>query len=75
MTAELFAAYDATGTVWQHGPGRIYYELAAVVVERGPALDQTSLVLDLGADTGAAARGRRSRGTRRVVRDTRERLC
>jgi hypothetical protein len=56
VTADLFAAYDATGTAWQQGPGRLYDQLAAVVVDRCPALDNRSLVLDLGAGTGAATR-------------------
>jgi SAM-dependent methyltransferase len=62
VTADLFAAYDATGAVWQQGPGRIYDELAAVVVTRARALDDTSLVLDLGAGTGAATRAIRRTG-------------
>lgn len=69
MIADLFAAYDATGAGWQQGPGRIYDELAAVVVERSPALDETSLVLDLGAGTGAAARAIRRRGAQVVALD------
>jgi SAM-dependent methyltransferase len=39
------------------------------VVERGPALDQTSLVLDLGAGTGAATRAIRRTGAAVVALD------
>lgn len=69
MTAEVIAAYDATGSAWQQGPGRIYDKLAAVVVERVGVLDATSLVLDLGAGTGAATRAIRRTGARVVALD------
>ena len=69
MTAGLLAAYDATGTAWQQGPGRIYDRLAAVVVDRCPALDDASLVLDLGAGTGAATRAITRTGARVVALD------
>jgi SAM-dependent methyltransferase len=69
VTADLFAAYDATGTAWQQGPGRLYDQLAAVVVDRCPALDNTSLVLDLGAGTGAATRAIRRTGAQVVALD------
>jgi SAM-dependent methyltransferase len=70
VTADLFAAYDATGPAWQQGPGRIIYDrLAAVVVERSPSMDEASLVLDLGAGTGAATRAIRRTGARVVALD------
>ena len=69
MTTELFAAYDATGAEWQQGPGRVYDRLAAVVVDRCPALDDRSLVLDLGAGTGAATRAIKRRGAQVVALD------
>jgi ubiquinone/menaquinone biosynthesis C-methylase UbiE len=69
VTDELIAAYDATGNAWQQGPGRIYDKLATVVVGRAPALDATSLVLDLGAGTGAATRAIRRTGARAVALD------
>jgi SAM-dependent methyltransferase len=69
VTTDLVAAYDATGAAWQNGPGRIYDRLAAVVVERCPALDGRSVVLDLGAGTGAATRAIRRTGARVVALD------
>lgn len=69
MTVDLVAAYDATGAVWQDGPGRIYDRLAALVVERAPALDDASLVLDLGAGTGAASRAIMRTGAQVVALD------
>ena len=69
MTGGLVAAYDATGPTWQQGPGRIYDRLAAIVVERCPTLDATSLVLDLGAGTGAATRAIQRTGAQVVAFD------
>lgn len=50
------AAYDATGTAWQDGPGPIYDRLAATVVGLCPVALADRRVLDLGAGTGAASR-------------------
>ena len=69
MTADLIAAYDATGAAWQQGPGRIYDRLAATVVDRCPALDATSVVLDLGAGAGAATLAIRQRCAHVVALD------
>jgi len=69
VTAHLIAAYDATGAAWQQGPGQIYDQLAATVVEQCPALDARSLVLDLGAGTGAATRAIRLRCAHVVALD------
>ncbi len=69
MTTDLFAAYDATGSAWQDGPGRIYDRLADVVVEHCPGLDSSSVVLDLGAGTGAATRAVQRRGAHVIALD------
>jgi ubiquinone/menaquinone biosynthesis C-methylase UbiE len=54
--ASIAAAYDATAGAWQAGPGRIYDELARVVVGLSPVPFAGELVLDLGAGTGAGSR-------------------
>ena len=69
MTRDVIAAYDATGAAWQRGPVRIYDRLAAELIDRCPTLDHTSLVLDLGAGTGAATRAIRQRGAHAVALD------
>jgi SAM-dependent methyltransferase len=52
----IAAAYDATAGAWQAGPGRIYDELARVVVDLSPIPLAGELVLDVGAGTGAGSR-------------------
>jgi ubiquinone/menaquinone biosynthesis C-methylase UbiE len=69
MSDGVFAAYNSTGIGWQQGPGRIYDRLATVVVERCHSLDDTSLVLDLGAGTGAASRAIERTGAQVVALD------
>jgi len=49
-------AYTATGAAWQHGPARIYDELAEVLVAASPITLANRVVLDVGAGTGAASR-------------------
>ncbi|MGQ0521113.1 MAG: class I SAM-dependent methyltransferase [Actinomycetota bacterium] len=56
LTADLAAAYSATGGVWQRGPGRIYDRLAEVLVAGSPVPLVGARVLDVGAGTGAATR-------------------
>ena len=69
MSADLVAAYNATGAAWQRGPGRIYDQLALELVARCPGLGDTSLVLDVGAGTGAATRAIRRTGAQVVALD------
>ncbi len=61
------AAYSATGSAWQGGPGRIYDRLAEVVVAALPAPARGGEALDLGAGTGAATRALLAAGAKRVV--------
>ncbi len=64
----MTAAYSATGTAWQDGPGRIYDRLATLLVERVPA-GAAGPALDLGAGTGAASRALLARGLDVVALD------
>jgi len=67
--ATVSSAYSATGAAWQQGPGRIYDRLADELVARCPGLGRGTLVLDLGAGTGAASRAAAARGARVVAVD------
>ena len=72
MTSSIADAYSATGAAWQQGPGRIYDRLAEVLVARCPGLRAGTLVLDLGAGTGAASRAASALGARVVAVDVSE---
>jgi ubiquinone/menaquinone biosynthesis C-methylase UbiE len=65
----IAAAYDATGRAWQAGPGRIYDELARVVVDLSPTSLAGELVLDVGAGTGAGSRAIASAGGEAIALD------
>jgi ubiquinone/menaquinone biosynthesis C-methylase UbiE len=56
MADALADAYSRTGAAWQAGPGLVYDRLADVVVAQVPFALDASLVLDVGAGTGAASR-------------------
>lgn len=66
-SSAMAAAYSATGWRWQDGPGRVYDALARVVVAHAPSSLAGSLVVDLGAGTGAASRAAAGVGARLVV--------
>lgn len=68
----LTSAYSATGGAWQAGPGRVYDRLAEVLLDHSPVPLAGSLVLDLGAGTGAASRAALARGARVVAMDAAE---
>ena len=67
VTTSLAAAYSATGSAWQRGPGPIYDRLAAELVARAPESLDGRRVLDVGAGTGAASRALMVAGARDVV--------
>jgi SAM-dependent methyltransferase len=67
VTASVAAAYSATGTAWQRGPGRVYDRLAEVVVAQSPLPVDGATALDLGAGTGAATRALIAAGAAHVV--------
>jgi ubiquinone/menaquinone biosynthesis C-methylase UbiE len=54
VTADVRAAYDATGAAWDNGPRRIYDQLAAVLLDQSPVSFGGAVALDAGAGTGAA---------------------
>jgi ubiquinone/menaquinone biosynthesis C-methylase UbiE len=54
VTADVRAAYDATGAAWDNGPRRIYDQLAAVLLDQSPVSFDGAVALDAGAGTGAA---------------------
>jgi ubiquinone/menaquinone biosynthesis C-methylase UbiE len=63
VTADVRAAYDATGAAWDNGPRRIYDQLAAVLLDQSP-LPFDAVALDAGAGTGAATAELIRRGAR-----------
>lgn len=63
----MAAAYSATGSRWQDGPGLIYDTLATVLVEHSPHPLEAATVLDVGAGTGAASRAAIRAGAHTVV--------
>jgi SAM-dependent methyltransferase len=65
--AGVAAAYSASGTAWQQGPGRIYDRMAEVVVAASPVSLRGAAALDLGAGTGAATRALLDSGAASVV--------
>jgi SAM-dependent methyltransferase len=54
VTADVRAAYDATGAAWDDGPRRIYDQLAAVLLDQCPVPFDDAVALDAGAGTGSA---------------------
>lgn len=66
-STSVTAAYSATGTLWQNGPGPVYDTLAAVLVEHSPHSLQAATVLDVGAGTGAASRAAIRAGAQTVI--------
>jgi SAM-dependent methyltransferase len=61
----LAAAYSATAGAWEAGPARIYDRLAQVMLD---GIDvSSSLVVDVGAGTGAATRAALTAGASAVV--------
>lgn len=67
VTTGTARAYTHTGGAWQLGPGRIYDQLAAVLVARSPVSLRGRRVLDVGAGTGAATRAALDAGAAAVV--------
>jgi methyltransferase family protein len=67
LTAGLRAGYDAAAPAWAAGPGRMYAQLAGVLVGASPVPAAGCMVLDLGAGDGAAGRAALAAGARRVV--------
>lgn len=65
--AAVFAAYSATGSRWQTGPGIVYDRLAAELVAASPVEVRGADVLDLGTGTGAATRAALGAGARSVI--------
>lgn len=63
----VVAAYSATGSAWQDGPGLVYDRLAEVVVGYCPVPIAGTFALDLGAGTGAATRALGTAGAARVL--------
>jgi ubiquinone/menaquinone biosynthesis C-methylase UbiE len=64
VTADVRAAYDATGAAWDDGPRRIYDQLAAVLLDQCPLSFEHAVALDAGAGTGAATAEMIRRGAR-----------
>ena len=64
VTADVRAAYDATGAAWDNGPRRIYDQLAAVLLDQSPLPFDDAVALDAGAGTGAASAELMRRGAR-----------
>ena len=62
VTADVRAAYDATGAAWDGGPRRIYDQLAGVLLDACPVSFDHAVALDAGAGTGAAAAEMMRRG-------------
>ncbi len=54
VTADVRAAYDATGAAWDNGPRRVYDQLAAVLLDQCPVSFDGAIAVDAGAGTGAA---------------------
>jgi ubiquinone/menaquinone biosynthesis C-methylase UbiE len=67
LTGAVAAAYDAAASDWDGGPGRMYRELAAVLVAHAPVSLAGSRVLDLGSGTGGAGSAASAAGARYVV--------
>jgi SAM-dependent methyltransferase len=65
----LAAAYSATGSAWQAGPGRVYDRLAEALVTTTPVPLAGRTVVDLGAGTGAASRAILAAGGRPIAVD------
>jgi SAM-dependent methyltransferase len=63
----MAAAYSATGSSWQRGPGRVYDRLAERLVAAVPGGVAGRTVLDVGAGTGAVSRAAIRAGAARVV--------
>ena len=64
VTADVRAAYDATGAAWDNGPRRIYDQLAAVLLDESPVPFAGAIAVDAGAGTGAATAELVRRGAR-----------
>lgn len=64
VTADVRAAYDATGAAWDDGPRRVYDQLAAVLLDQSPLPFDGAVALDAGAGTGAATAELMRRGAR-----------
>lgn len=69
MSDAVVAAYSATGSAWESGPGRLYNRLAGILVASSPVALAGRTVLDLGAGTGAASRAIAAAGGRPVALD------
>jgi ubiquinone/menaquinone biosynthesis C-methylase UbiE len=64
VTADVRAAYDATGAAWDDGPRRVYDQLAVALLDRSPVPFDRAVALDAGAGTGAATAEMMRRGAR-----------
>ncbi len=67
LAAGLRAGYDAAAGAWADGPGRMYEQLARVLVAAAPVPLAGRLVLDLGAGAGVAGQAALAAGARQVV--------
>ena len=67
VTAGLRAGYEAAAPAWADGPGPLYTRLARVLVAAAPVPLAGTVVLDLGAGTGAAGWAALAAGARQVV--------
>jgi ubiquinone/menaquinone biosynthesis C-methylase UbiE len=67
VTAGLRAGYEAAAPAWADGPGPLYTRLARVLVAAAPVPLAGTVVLDLGAGTGAAGWAALAAGACRVV--------
>jgi ubiquinone/menaquinone biosynthesis C-methylase UbiE len=64
VTADVRAAYDATGAAWDNGPRRIYDQLAIALLDQCPVPFDHAIAIDAGAGTGAATAELTRRGAR-----------
>ena len=69
VTADVRAAYDATGPAWDAGPRRVYDQLAIALLDRSPVDIAGALAVDAGAGTGAATAQLVRQGARVVAID------
>jgi ubiquinone/menaquinone biosynthesis C-methylase UbiE len=69
VSADVRAAYDATGAAWDSGPRRVYDQLAVALLDRSPVDIAGALAVDAGAGTGAATAQLVRRGARVVAID------
>ena len=69
VTADVRAAYDATGAAWDNGPRRIYDQLAIALLDQSPVSFDGAIAVDAGAGTGAATAELTRRGAHVIAID------